>query len=378
MKMKLINKYILLLMLALIGWTTSKAVNNNTISVGVMLPLHQVDGDGKRMVEYYRGMLLAFNQLKTEGYHIDVHAWNVNIDADIKTTLLDPNAEKCDVIFGPLYSKQVKPLADFCKNKGIRLVIPFSITGNDVAYNSSIFQIYQDETRLTNATVQAFIERFAKCHPVFVDCSDATSKKGTFTSALRKELDAKGIRYNLTSLKSDDNAFAKAFVKGQTNVVVLNTAHSPELNETFVKLERLDQLHPGTLISLFGYTEWLMYAPYDFNHFCKYDTYIPSTFYYNASSSSTTALESSYRAWFHEPMLQALPRFAIMGYDHAEFFVRGLAQYGKKFLGSKWQQPYKALQTPLKFVPVDNGGRINSTFELIHYLYNGNVESIAY
>ena len=54
MKMKLINKYILLLMLALIGWTTSKAVNNNTISVGVMLPLHQVDGDGKRMVEYYR------------------------------------------------------------------------------------------------------------------------------------------------------------------------------------------------------------------------------------------------------------------------------------------------------------------------------------
>ena len=279
MKMKLINKYILLLMLALIGWTTSKAVNNNTISVGVMLPLHQVDGDGKRMVEYYRGMLLAFNQLKTEGYHIDVHAWNVNIDADIKTTLLDPNAEKCDVIFGPLYSKQVKPLADFCKNKGIRLVIPFSITGNDVAYNSSIFQIYQDETRLTNATVQAFIERFAKCHPVFVDCSDATSKKGTFTSALRKELDAKGIRYNLTSLKSDDNAFAKAFVKGQTNVVVLNTARSPELNETFVKLERLDQLHPGTLISLFGYTEWLMYAPYDFNHFCKYDTYIPSTFY---------------------------------------------------------------------------------------------------
>ena len=72
MKMKLINKYILLLMLALIGWTTSKAVNNNTISVGVMLPLHQVDGDGKRMVEYDRGILLAFKQLKTEGYHVDL------------------------------------------------------------------------------------------------------------------------------------------------------------------------------------------------------------------------------------------------------------------------------------------------------------------
>jgi lysM domain protein len=32
----------------------------------------------------------------------------------------------------------------------------------------------------------------------------------------------------------------------------------------------------------------------------------------------------------------------------------------------------------LKFEPVDNGGRINASFQLIHYLYNGNVESIAY
>ena len=376
--MKFICRYILLCLLVVVGVVTGKAGSNNTISVGVMLPLHQVDGDGKRMIEYYRGMLTAFEQLKKEGYHINVHAWNVNIDTDIKTTLLDPNATKCDLIFGPLYSKQVKPLGDFCKTKSIRLVIPFSISGNDVAYNSNIFQVYQDETRLINATVNAFIERFSKCHPVFVDCGDATSKKGAFTAALRKQLEAKGIRYNLTSLKSDDIAFSKAFVNGQTNVVVLNTARSPELNAAFVKLERFDQLHPGTLISMFGYTEWLMYAPYDFAHFCKYDTYIPTTFYYNASSSGTKALENSYRYWFHEPMQQALPRFAIMGYDHAQFFVRGMAQYGKRFLGSKWQQPYKALQSPLKFEPVDNGGRINASFQLIHYLYNGNVESIAY
>jgi len=150
------------------------------------------------------------------------------------------------------------------------------------------------------------------------------------------------------------------------------------LNEAFTKLERFDQLRPGTPISMFGYTEWLMYAPYDFNHFCKYDTYIPTTFYYNASSTATTALERSYRSWFHEPMQQALPRFAITGYDHAQFFVRGYAKYGRKFLGSKWQQVYKFLQSPLKFEPVEKGGRINSSFQLIHYLYNGNIESIAY
>ena len=126
--MKFICRYILLCLLVVVGVVTGKAGSNNTISVGVMLPLHQVDGDGKRMIEYYRGMLTAFEQLKKEDYNINVHAWNVNIDTDIKTTLLDPNAAKCDLIFGPLYSKQVKPLGDFCKTKGIRLVIPFSIS----------------------------------------------------------------------------------------------------------------------------------------------------------------------------------------------------------------------------------------------------------
>ena len=91
----------------------------NAIRVGVMLPLHNQDGDGKRMVEYYRGILLALNQLKSEGITTDVHAWNVPKGADIRATLLEPNASKLDVIFGPLYSEQVKPLADFCRTYDI-------------------------------------------------------------------------------------------------------------------------------------------------------------------------------------------------------------------------------------------------------------------
>ena len=39
-----------------------KAVN--AIRVGVMLPLHNQDGDGKRMVEYYRGILLGASSVE--------------------------------------------------------------------------------------------------------------------------------------------------------------------------------------------------------------------------------------------------------------------------------------------------------------------------
>lgn len=90
-----------------------------------MLPLHDVDGDGRRMTEYYRGLLLACDSLRRAGISTDIHAWNIDADADISVTLRDPAAAKCQIIFGPLYSTQVRALAEFCKARDIKLVIPF-------------------------------------------------------------------------------------------------------------------------------------------------------------------------------------------------------------------------------------------------------------
>ena len=138
---------------------------DGTIRVGVMLPLHNNDGDGRRMVEYYRGLLLAFNQMKAEGINTDVHAWNVAKDADIRTTLLDANAASLDIIFGPLYTPQVKPLADFCRRNQIALVIPFSIESREVESNPQAFQVYQTDSLLNAMAVSCFLEALSEQPP---------------------------------------------------------------------------------------------------------------------------------------------------------------------------------------------------------------------
>lgn len=89
------------------------------------------------------------------------------------------------------------------------------------------------------------------------------------------------------------------------NVIILNTGRSPQLTQVLNKLDEFDAKYPGAAISLFGYTEWLMYAKYNLERFYKYDTYIPSTFYYNPNSAQTKALESRYERWFHQPMMVA-------------------------------------------------------------------------
>lgn len=358
--------------------TASRQFSGKTVRVGVMLPLHDVDGDGRRMTEFYRGMLLACDSLRAEGMNIDIHAWNVNIDADITNFIKQPGAAKCDIIFGPLYSKQVHALAEFCKARDIQMVIPFSITGDDVSMYKQIFQVYQTNDRQTNNSIETFLKLFPNCHPVFIDCNDKTSTKGNFTFGLRTRLESHNIGYGITNIGSSDDVFAKQFNPSRENIVILNTGRSPELTLALNKLAILKANNPTLKIKLFGYTEWMMYLGIDEAKFHEFDTYIPSTFYYNPASPRTQSLTRSYRQWFKTDMQNALPRFALTGYDYTQFFLRGFAKYGKAFRGVRNQNTWKAVQAPLRFKQVGAAGMQNDLFQLVHFMPNGNVEAISY
>ena len=187
------------------------------------------------------------------------------------------------------------------------------------------------------------------------------------------------LQIKKANLKSPDEAFARAFSATQPNVVILNTARSPQLNSTLARLNTLTAANPQVKIALYGYTEWLMYTKVYNQYFHKYETYIPTYFYYNAENAKTQQLERNYKQWFKGDMMSSLPRFAITGYDQANFFLRGLHRYGKDFKGTKDQNTYVHLQTPLNFKSAAaSGGMQNEAFMLVHYMNNGNIESINY
>ena len=341
----------------------ASAMAQSVTNVGVMLPLHNVNGDGKRMIEYYRGMLLAINQLKSDGMNINVHAWNVAEDSDPRAILLQNGATDCQVIFGPLYTKQVKAIGDFCKAYNIRMVIPFSINGNDVDKNPQICQVYQSNDDIYTTSIQRIAENFKDFHPVIIDCNDTTSQKGAFTFGLREVLQKNGRTYNITNLRSSEEMFAKAFSLTQPNVVILNTGRAPELRMALDKLDALVAANRNVSVTLYGYTEWLMYAKHNKDRYAKYNTYVPTTFYYNEYSPDVQKFEADYRKAFGEDMMYALPHFAATGYDHTMYFLAGKTHH---------------LQTPFKFEKTNNGGWRNKEFMLIHYKQDGTIESIEY
>ena len=353
-------------------------VRNREIRLGIMLPLHNINGDGRRMTEYYRGVLMACDSLKKQGLSVDVHAWNTAEDGNIYKVLEDPAAAKCDLIIGPLYSKQMDALSAFVTKHDIRLVIPFSINAPQLTTNRNIFQVYQSPTEQNEVIIARFIERFKNYHTVVVDCNDSTSKKGIFTFGLRRQMEQRGMDAVVTNLKSTEASFSKAFSRTKPNVVILNTGRSQELGVAFSKINGLKANEPELDITMFGYTDWLLYTRTYLENFYKYNTYIPSVFYYNPLSLGTQRFERKYRQNFRSDMQSSLPRFAITGFDHAYFFLKGLHKYGKSFNGADGMFGYPPVQTPLKFERYGNGGLRNRTMMFIHYQPEHTVETIKF
>ena len=351
-------------------------VRKRAIRLGVMLPLHQVNGDGKRMVEYYRGVLMACDSLKQRGLSVDIHAWNTAEDGDINEVLRDEAAAKCDLIIGPLYSKQMPALSAFVEKHQIKLLIPFSINAPQLAENKYIYQVYQSHVTQNTATIAHFVKGFKNYHTVIIDCNDSTSQKGEFTTALRRQLEQQKMTCNITNLKSGEADFSKAFSRTKPNVVILNTGRSPELGIAFSKLNGLKITQPDLAITMFGYTEWLMYTRTHLENFYKFDTYIPSVFYYNPLSASNKRLQQKFRWNFHTDMQNNLPRFALTGFDHAYFFLMGMHREGRKFLGEESHPDY--VQTPLQFERYGNGGLRNRTQLFVHYTRDNRVETIKF
>jgi len=351
-------------------------VRNRAIRLGVMLPLHAINGDGHRMMEYYRGVLMACDSLKKKGIATEVWAWNLPEKGDVANIINDEAASRCDLIIGPLYSKYVSHLSRFIEEKDNLMLIPFSIHAPELLSNRNMFQVYENQNRQNEIVVNLALKRFKDYHPVIVDCNDSTNSKGAFTTMLRRELDKRKVNYSLTSLVSTDANFQKAFSRSLPNVVILNSSRSVDLAQAFGKLSNVAVNHPEMQISMLGYSDWMMYTRRHLDSFYKYDVYIPAPFFTNVASEQTEQFSRAYRNYFKQDMMQTLPRFAITGFDHAMFFLQGLHMYGKSFTGARGLVGYQAIQTPLIFERMGEGGFQNKTMLLVHYTPAKKVETI--
>ena len=335
------------------------------LKVGVMLPLSD-----KKMVEFYRGLLMAADSVRKSGVNLDIHAWDCGSTTAQVEALL-PQLSELDVLFGPAQATQIQPVAEACKERGIRLVLPF--------YSG---QVLQDYPLVYNATApnsihyEAAVKKLLSYYPdknyVIAHSGNPDNKGRALTESLAAALAQRTGTPRTFELAGDDFAYESAFNQFRDNVIVLDNSSTASVNTLLSHLKEFRQKHSQYRISLLGYPEWQTYTNALLNSFFTYDTYIYSSYYYNALAPNTKSFEQAFTNNFSKVMMVCYPRYAMMGFDLAYYFLHEIRTNGATTTNR--HEPY---QNMYRFVKEgDNDGFCNRFIQLIHYKKNKQIELI--
>lgn len=339
------------------------------ITMTVLLPLAQNNSEGEKMIEFYQGLLLAVEDLKNKGISTTVYTYDCGKTVgEMNTVLTKPGVAESDLIFGPLAVTQIPTLSNFCKQKKIKLVVPFSSQCDEVYKNPYLYISNVPKEILFEETYKLLQTQFADRHFIIWNSDEQQKDDQAFIAGLKKTLKAHSIPFHEISAGSSASSMQDKMSSSRKNIIVSNSSNLKALNRLTTELSAFKQAYPNTAFSLLGHPEWQIYTASQLNNFFRFDTYIYSSFYKNMNKAACGPFENRFEKSFNSTLQNTYPSFGMLGYDLGRFFLLGLSANGIQFNNRISSLKTAPLQHDFHFKRASNwSGFINNKVELIHY-----------
>ena len=359
--------------------TQPKTAHVSSIKAVLLLPFNAKkavrSNETERFVEYYEGLLLAVDSLQRQGYSIELSVFDIENGTKKLDQILQSNTLKtANLIIGAVLSEQIEPIAAFAQANNIKYVIPFTSKNKDVLSNACVFQVNTPQSYLYDKAVSFFCNLHKESNVVIVDTKDAAPKT-EFLAMLKSEMTKQQIpfhelTYNAETFLKDMDTL---FTADKRNVIIPLSGSLKALNKIKSPLRVLTELvtEERTIpysISLFGYPEWQTYLRECLEDFYTLDTYIYSNFYALSLSLEVQSFYSKYRHWFSKVPMNTYPKYAILGFDTAMYFLTAIHRHGTNFEQQVEKDFHPGLQSGFHFTRVNNwGGYINTNIFSVHF-----------
>lgn len=329
----------------------------NTVRVALLLP---VNGSGPdRYVRFYEGFLMGVEELRKNGISMDVYVYQTPSTADLHSLMSQSaSLEKADLLIGGQSEAEVNMLADYTGKKGITYVSPFIAAPlQKSAYARNYFRLNTPQEELYPALGRNFAHFIkGKYKPVFVTVPGANH--APVVAALQKALAVTNMKYESIKLSElTPDRISRLSAAGA--ILVPNDGKQATLSKM---LDLLDaQGSTSKKIRLFGYPEWQSYQKNLLRRLGGYKGTIYTTFFYdNDLDKESERFRKSYIAWFGKNLDHHFPKYSVLGYDVARFFIRAMATYGAAFPGSLAQLPTDGLQNDFNFKAIGDQSAYSS------------------
>lgn len=345
---------------------------NNTLKVALMLPF-QIEGKVKPVyVDFYRGVLLAMEDLKAEGLSIDLTVFDTRNDAreidDIMTyedAFLD-----AQLIIGPVFENELQYIISHAERESVAVVSP--LANVETLQSPVLFQM-QPERSHKYDKIKGLLGDDREVITIYASTNDTdflNEVHSEVTSSRRTELVYRFDRGSFFNVRTASGGRGESVDidellrtrHDKTIIIVADQETDIARILTTLSSSKSKLLDRGALIGRYdviGNYKWTRLQNVDSQSFFKNNVSFVVSYNHKRSNETIRLFDGRYVAAYN-----TLPTaFSYRGYDAAMIFCRGMySGLDVNFLG----ESFKPLTTSYRFVP-EGGINVNSEWMCERY-----------
>ena len=261
------------------------------------------------------------------------------------------------------------------------MVVPFARQVDAVFTNPYVYQVNTPQSYFYSEVYDHFFMQFPQPNIVFFESPE--EKDDDLISGFKRELDYRDMPYTvlLADTATNKDTILTCLDTKRQNILMMTSEKSGSLNNMVPVFQLLVRDTAATKfdISLFGYPQYQIYTNNHLASFYEIDTYFYSSFYTNNLLPEAKAFHQKYRRTYCKEIVNRYPKYAILGFDVAYYFLKAMHLYGTDMDNRLGEMKYSPLQTGFKFERVNNwGGFINRKVFFVHFSRDYNLQTIDF
>lgn len=324
----------------------------------LMLPISTTP----RNLEFYEGFLMGINDLKKDGLSMHLKVLDTPSDIAVSDAIDFGMLRGRDIIIGGINPQQISQISS-AVGADATYIIPFNATEG----NWSGVQLNQPQRVILDRVVAAFRRKYEGKELVLVK-SDEHMGEDALVSKLKHAWAEAGLRVRVVSL--DDP---------QTEALPSQSVLVPVSSHKALGTKLLEYMtRSGVRAEVFGYPQWQSYGDEFARRAHRVGATIYSTFFFDPEHKDSKQFLMKYKAWYNKKISNSYPKYSVLGYDLARYFVRSYAIYGKGYLTQAAMLPSDGLQMDIALEPHPTGkGYVNTKFYFVTYQTDGSIGRVS-
>lgn len=352
---------------------------DGSVSIAVMLPFmlgqKEPDKSALRHTEFYKGLLMAVDTLKSRENPTRLRVFDTANSSDsVRAALSRLENTDVQVIIAPDDQAQFELIAAWARPRGIEVFNTFLPRDDTYKYNGSVMQSNIPLEMLNDGVIGAMQRRYPDHTFVFLTRDGGNADKSDFVDSFRSALAANGRKSVDITFSGKLGEADLAALTDQQIIFVPVSSRQDELKSILPALiakKGADSVNDNLM--LFGYPEWTVFRGETAKQMHDLGTVIYSRFYADSDDLDFKRVNQSFEHWFDTGMAAGLPRQGALGFDVGCYLINALRHNGGDF--SQSTPAYRGVQSGFEFERVsDDGGWVNSVAYIVIYRPMGIIE----